>query len=451
MEAISDDPQLAAQMLQLLGQELIAVKRKLQEYQQGSRSRSHTADGEIHALQHDDVVLKQVTDLSTENSRLKAELDSLREQIDVKSDVEVVRLRQTLAESDNSVTALSEQTTELEAQLRSLRGKIKRQDALILDKEEALQSLRDENERLQASVLEKAENERSLSASEARLRAKLSSSREKKDRMEEGMQTALQSLRDLEEQFRVVNEERDAVLAENTMPSICLENAQFMVNLPVCPDRPNHEELRPCFPGHGTSPKSYLKADADGMCPGGWVFLPEQTVWCYPSNSTITPVQHALLVESPHRYQYDEGLKKFSWKTRVTIQNLVGQTKDLFFTRQANTYYAGTYTFLELPNMGQKECQRLDKGVHGYLIGRTIPQRASVPPLIASLIEEMYQLGIIHPVCVGMQCVGFNQELYTKLLNDMPKSLKRKTPVPIPIPHNPRAPPGKRRKKSDAK
>ncbi|KDQ49368.1 hypothetical protein JAAARDRAFT_63743 [Jaapia argillacea MUCL 33604] len=144
MDAVTVDPELASQMLQLLGQELLSLRKRQQDDAQRGGSQSQPIDFERirrledHAQRLEEVnihLTTRVADLSTENRRLKADSDlkSAPEEVDRKPDMEIMQLRRLLQERDNTIHEHSEQRTRLEEELNFLKVKDKGREQVILE------------------------------------------------------------------------------------------------------------------------------------------------------------------------------------------------------------------------------------------------------------------------------------------------------------------------------
>ncbi|KDQ49367.1 hypothetical protein JAAARDRAFT_644481 [Jaapia argillacea MUCL 33604] len=213
-----------------------------------------------------------------------------------------------------------------------------------------------------------------------------------------------------------------------------------MVKLPIIADRPRQDDLLPCFPRSNMSPATHLTQQMNALCTSdGFIFAPDLTVWCLPAPGDATPPQHALLIEPHYEYRYFAEQKGCSWNERNTnFQRFAGNTRELFFRAKGGMiHYAGTYKCLSLSRLSGEEYRRLPLGVQKYLLSKVLTTKLSTPLLAASLIQDSFEKGVILPLCLGLQCVGFNHELYRLMLNVQKGSVPKKSaPVPIAIPAN---------------
>lgn len=68
-----------------------------------------------------------------------------------------------------------------------------------------------------------------------------------------------------------------------------------------------------------------------------------------------------------------------------------------------------------------------------YIQTRTITSPNLVPPIIVTLIEDMYKQNVLNVACTGWQWTGYNQDLANELLRQpRPAAIGPPTVIPIP-------------------
>ncbi|KAK6984796.1 hypothetical protein R3P38DRAFT_3102933 [Favolaschia claudopus] len=157
---------------------------------------------------------------------------------------------------------------------------------------------------------------------------------------------------------------------------------EFMKQFPVPEGRPPLKEMEPI----GT-----------GALESKSLHYPKRTLWPHPV--------HALVFVPTHRYDN----KASCWVAATALLSHVGTEVDFFMNRGKSVYYAGVYRIHSL------------RGVH--------PPGSVVPSDVSSIamkkatkytgeLDDFFPEGKITTECFGMQCVGFDWELYEALRKD---------------------------------
>jgi len=105
---------------------------------------------------------------------------------------------------------------------------------------------------------------------------------------------------------------------------------------------------------------------------------------------------------------------------------------ECFYNREGLWYYAGSYQAFQLEDLTLKEwtelpaevwkwygarfCTDLDCQTANYLVKETISARKNVSPQNVYEVNQLYNAGALRIACVGLECVGFNQEVYKSVL-----------------------------------
>ncbi|KAK7046242.1 hypothetical protein R3P38DRAFT_2873169 [Favolaschia claudopus] len=166
---------------------------------------------------------------------------------------------------------------------------------------------------------------------------------------------------------------------------------EFMKQFPIPEGRPPSKEMEPVGTGalesfvnpHSTSRKS--------------LHYPKRTLWPHPA--------HALVFVPTHRYDN----KASCWVAATALLSHVGTEVDFFMNRGKSVYYAGVYKIHSL------------RGLH--------PPGSVVPSDVSSIAmkkatkytgepDDFFPEGKITTECFGLQCVGFDWELYEALRKD---------------------------------
>ncbi|KAF9476789.1 hypothetical protein BDN70DRAFT_881980 [Pholiota conissans] len=136
--------------------------------------------------------------------------------------------------------------------------------------------------------------------------------------------------------------------------------------------------------------------------------LPGRLTWCPPTN------QHAFAVAP--LFTYNSSRKTMS-KENDAFKGLYGQDFHLFYTSHDLYYYGGFYKALDLRS----------ETPHGIsLAGSDLSWKSiaaatlrddldSSSPQTSRLLATLYQEGVLKVQILGLQCLGFNADIYNML------------------------------------
>lgn len=102
------------------------------------------------------------------------------------------------------------------------------------------------------------------------------------------------------------------------------------------------------------------------------------------------------------------------------------QPTECFYNREGLWYYAGSYQAFQLEDLSLKEWAELPAETANYLVKETISARKNVSPQNTYEVNQLYSAGALRIACVGLQCVGFNQEVYKSVLEHAAKFTQAK-------------------------
>ncbi|KAF8888164.1 hypothetical protein CPB84DRAFT_1786362 [Gymnopilus junonius] len=186
-----------------------------------------------------------------------------------------------------------------------------------------------------------------------------------------------------------------------------------MLELPGVDHRPRTNALSPI---HHTDVnlKKYLAADKrTSKCSTNFLYLPGLLRWC-PKKV------HAIAMGPIHVFDSDKG----HWVKKSIFETLYGKTFSLFYKNGFETYYVGTYQAVKLLDMfpdGFHDSKIFNDGLSMSALAdatfsseRKIKNGAGQPPS-SSNIRQLYLDGILKIEPLGLQCVGFDQNLYMAL------------------------------------
>lgn len=85
---------------------------------------------------------------------------------------------------------------------------------------------------------------------------------------------------------------------------------------------------------------------------------------------------------------------------------------ECFYNNEGTWYYAGSYKAFQLDDVTTREWAELSTETSSALIKDTIAGRKNSSPQNTYETSQLYAAGALKVACVGLQCVGFNQEVY---------------------------------------
>ncbi|KAH9483526.1 hypothetical protein JR316_0002994 [Psilocybe cubensis] len=90
---------------------------------------------------------------------------------------------------------------------------------------------------------------------------------------------------------------------------------------------------------------------------------------------------------------------------------------ECFYNKEGVWYYAGSYKAFRLDNLSTKEWMQLPSETISAIIKETISGRKNSSPQNTYETSQLYAAGALKVACVGLQCVGFNQEVYKSIID----------------------------------
>ncbi|KAI0778089.1 hypothetical protein BD413DRAFT_506739 [Trametes elegans] len=133
-------------------------------------------------------------------------------------------------------------------------------------------------------------------------------------------------------------------------------------------------------------------------------------------------IERVLWITHSHRYRPAEGAGKARWVSNEDAQRLqqdTNRTRELFFRRKEDWYYYGTYRYTGSISLSPAAAKTLDASRVQRAKNTTIAQKdcAVLAPGIAPFFATAYLGGPLSVQCLGLERVGFREELYTALLS----------------------------------
>ncbi|KAJ7067234.1 hypothetical protein C8F01DRAFT_1227975 [Mycena amicta] len=173
----------------------------------------------------------------------------------------------------------------------------------------------------------------------------------------------------------------------------------------ACPDPPGRPPFKELVRVQATQTAHQLRDAATPRSSRLSLYLPKRTVWC-----GVERVH--MLAFAPTLYY---GWKKDEWvpNTELIGKVRVGREFDVFVNSGEGVYYAGIYRVLSFRVPGER----------GHGTESEIPSEIAKHAVIKAMgfhipqekIDERFPDGELRVECFGLQCVGFDAELYAKL------------------------------------
>ncbi|KAJ3564945.1 hypothetical protein NP233_g7954 [Leucocoprinus birnbaumii] len=218
-------------------------------------------------------------------------------------------------------------------------------------------------------------------------------------------------------------------------------NARFAIlaSIPL-PDNPPDDTLKPIVLPPTCTLHEFLGSTSGplrNMLGNYRVLQSLTTKWC-PSReehgyfySPVFKCSTNPRVTTAHRWQ------------QVDVTARMKQPTECFYNREGLWYYAGLYQAFRLEDLSLKEWAELPTETANYLVKETISARKNVSPQNIYEVNQLYNAGALKVACVGLQCVGFSQEVYKSVLEHAAKftQAKWKSMNPMATASNPASPP----------
>ncbi|OSD02134.1 hypothetical protein PYCCODRAFT_443491 [Trametes coccinea BRFM310] len=140
------------------------------------------------------------------------------------------------------------------------------------------------------------------------------------------------------------------------------------------------------------------------------VFQESTTTWCPEREEHgyyLTPVFKCSTnprVSTAHRW------------SAVDLSARLDKPTECFFNKDGKWYYAGVYKSFRLEDLCTQEWECLSTETSQALIRETLAGRKNTSPQNGYETGQLYAAGALKVACIGLQCIGFNDNLYRGLL-----------------------------------
>ncbi|KAF9265912.1 hypothetical protein L218DRAFT_1075448 [Marasmius fiardii PR-910] len=103
------------------------------------------------------------------------------------------------------------------------------------------------------------------------------------------------------------------------------------------------------------------------------------------------------------------------WSAADVFEGMMKPT-DCFYNKNGIWYYAGVYRAFRLDDLTIKEWEALSQEITLSLCKETLAGRKSMSPQNVYEVAQLYGAGALKIACIGLQCVGFNGDMYRSIL-----------------------------------
>ncbi|KAG6830254.1 hypothetical protein H0H87_008743 [Tephrocybe sp. NHM501043] len=140
------------------------------------------------------------------------------------------------------------------------------------------------------------------------------------------------------------------------------------------------------------------------------LFYATTTVWC-PERE-----EHGYFYTPAFKCSTNPRVATAHRWSPVDVIARMNKPTECFFNKDGIWYYAGVYTAFRLADLTTKEWAALSPEVTQMLVKETIIARKNTSPQNVYETTQLYAAGALKVACVALQCVGFNNAMYTALL-----------------------------------
>ncbi|KAF8993975.1 hypothetical protein BDQ17DRAFT_1367555 [Cyathus striatus] len=118
----------------------------------------------------------------------------------------------------------------------------------------------------------------------------------------------------------------------------------------------------------------------------------------------------------------------------VGIVEARGGETDCFYNHVDAWYYAGSYRMFRMEDLTTAEWASLPIETQQSISKDTISGRKNVSPQNIYEVSQLYRCGALKAACIGLQCVGFRQDVYKSLLDQSATYTKQRVVVQTQAP-----------------
>ncbi|KIJ68278.1 hypothetical protein HYDPIDRAFT_106450 [Hydnomerulius pinastri MD-312] len=361
------DPELASEMVKLLGQELKVVRGQLREAERRNFSSPAAADSTGLTREQARALISENESLKTENSALHANISRLQDEL---TEVHPIKAEEGATDAKQYEESMHQMREEL-AQALAERDFLAQEKGVAADLREQLSTLREKYKRSKAEKNE-----------------------------------CLEVMDELRTELLKCTEELEKAHKSRKSSALEMDFMTYFENTPYEPvaDQPTADALQPFSRKlHGPVPKPLTL-----LCAGPYLMNSHEVVW--------SPSGFAQGLVIKPSYQYNPKAQDGTW-IKLSTRFEADQQMDVCFLESMAWHYIGTYERVgEIITLPPESLEQLGPGKLEYAAKRTTLFQDLVPPSQTRMVEKMYTKGVLRLECFGIRCIGFNTTFSGELL-----------------------------------
>ncbi|KAI0689839.1 hypothetical protein BC835DRAFT_1418232 [Cytidiella melzeri] len=140
------------------------------------------------------------------------------------------------------------------------------------------------------------------------------------------------------------------------------------------------------------------------------IFQENTTFWC-PDRE-----EHGYYVTPVYKCNTNPRAATAHRWTTLDLASDIDRSTECFYTKDGKWYYAGVYKTFRLRNITPQEWLQLPATTTQALVKETLSLRKNTSPQNIYETNQQYLAGALKAACIGLQCIGFNEDLYNGLL-----------------------------------
>ncbi|KAI6004915.1 hypothetical protein EDD15DRAFT_2515505 [Pisolithus albus] len=209
-----------------------------------------------------------------------------------------------------------------------------------------------------------------------------------------------------------LKEKISSLSLEGGVEKIVATRHSILAALPLPSDIPE-EELQPIILPHSYSLGDFFRnttGTLKNLLKNYRILAHVTTFWCPDREEHgyfLTPVFKCTTnprVVTAHRW------------LAVDVLGRMREPTECFYYKDGKWYYAGTYRAFRMDDLTTQEWELLETETTQALIKETLAGRKNVSPQNTYETGQLYAVGALRVSCVGLQCIGFNNEVYHAVL-----------------------------------
>ncbi|KAI6021151.1 hypothetical protein EDC04DRAFT_2575661, partial [Pisolithus marmoratus] len=196
----------------------------------------------------------------------------------------------------------------------------------------------------------------------------------------------------------------------------------ILAALPLPSDIPE-DELQPIVLPHSYSLGDFLRNTTGNIRLKNYRILTQITTYWCPDRE-----EHGYFLTPVFKCTTNPRVITAHQWSAVDVLGHMREPTECFYNKDGKWYYAGTYRAFRMDDLTTQEWGLLSTETTQALIKETLAGRKNVSPQNTYETGQLYAAGALRVSCIGLQCIGFNNEVYHGALEQsrfvhLPRSL----------------------------